>query len=70
MKISIIILSVLIVILFTLVCYLWIKLTKIINTINRLNDSFDRLLNNTLKFNQDINRGLDRIQNMLNYYKK
>ena len=70
MKVYIITLSILIIILFALVCHLWIKLNKLTNTVNRLNDSFDRLLNNHLKFNQDINRGLDRIQNMLNYYKK
>ena len=70
MKVYIITLSILIIILFALVCHLWIKLNKLTNTVNRLNDSFDRLLNNSLKFNQDINKGLDRIQNMLNYYKK
>ena len=70
MKTCIIILSILIVILFALVCYLWIKLTKLINTVYRLNYSLDIHLNSFSKFQQGINSGLDRIQNMLNYYKK
>ena len=60
----------LVIILFTLVCYLWMKLNNLIDIVDKLLDSFSKHLDTDLKTNADIKKGFDRVLQILNEIKK
>lgn len=60
----------LIVILFGLVCYLWIKLNNLIDYVSKLSDSFTKHLDTDLKTYADINKGFNQVLQILNEIKK
>lgn len=62
----ILVLSILVVILSALVCCLWMKLNDLTNIVDRLSNSFSEHLNNSLKFNENLGKSLDRVLQALN----